>query len=240
MEKGGRELECEGVFKAYRNGGEESPVLSGVGMAVGAGEWVSISGPSGSGKTTLLHMLAGLLPPDRGSVKWGGSDLYGMREPGRSARRAREAGMIFQFHHLLADLTVEENVRLSIDLANRSPGFPGVSGLIERLGLAALRHRRIEKLSGGERQRVAVARALAHGPRIIFADEPTGNLDERASEELLDLFEGIARSEGTTIVMVTHNPAVSARADRRFELRGGKLVEDGREKGREGERERGK
>ena len=219
-------LEGTGLRKTFTSGREVRVILDGADVRVSAGEWVAVTGPSGVGKTTLLHLLAGILPPDEGKVFWSGEDLYAMRESDRDRHRAESAGLVFQYHHLLPDLTVEENIRLSLDLARRngrSSDASAVSRLIEQLGLSDFSSARIDKLSGGERQRVAVARALAHRPKLLFADEPTGNLDERSTAAVLDLFDSARRAFGVSILMSTHNAAVAARATRRLELGGGRV-----------------
>lgn len=206
-------------------------ILSGATVQITAGEWVAVTGPSGVGKTTLLHILAGILPPDAGQVLWEGNDLYAMAEPDRDRRRAVGIGLVFQFHHLLPDLTVEENIRLPLTMAGQN-GRPEetrrtVNDLLARLGLTDFAGARIEKLSGGERQRVAVARAMVHRPSLIFADEPTGNLDDRSAAAVLELFEHARSQAGAAIVLSSHNPAVCARASRRLVIRAGQLHEAG-------------
>lgn len=218
-------LECEGLKKSYRTGAAAREIVSGATFCLHAGEWAAIMGPSGVGKTTFLHVLCGILPPDAGIVRWRGEDLYAMGEGPRDHLRATSSGVIFQFHHLMPDLTVEENVRLSLKLAKKRDDAGRVTRLLDQLGLGPHRHSRIERLSGGERQRVAVARALAHEPSFLFADEPTGNLDEHATEELLDLLDSLRRSTSVSILMATHNPAVARRAAKTYVLTEGRVVQ---------------
>lgn len=222
-------LEAMDIHKSFSSGREMRTILDGVSLTLRAGEWLAVTGPSGVGKTTLLHVLAGILPPDSGSVRWAGADYYAMPEPERDTLRASWAGLVFQFHHLLPDLTVRENIRLALELAARGPagrdaaGESRVDDFLSRLALSDLASSRIEKLSGGERQRIAVARALVHRPNVLFADEPTGNLDERSAAAVLDLFDAACREYGASVVLSTHNPAAAARAARRLELRSGRL-----------------
>ncbi len=221
----GAVLECADVKKSFPGGREVRRILDGVSLKVAAGEWVAVTGPSGVGKTTLLHVMAGILPPDSGQVFWDGGDLSTIEESERDFRRAHSIGLVFQFHNLLPDLTVEENIGLSMRLARQSgQDFDGrVGELLTHLGLKEFADARIDKLSGGERQRVAVARALAHRPKLVLADEPTGNLDGRSADAVLDLFQTAIRETGVAIVLSTHNPAVAARANRQLDLRGGQF-----------------
>ncbi len=220
-------LAAEHLSKTFVSGREPRAVLTDVSLAVAPGEWVAITGPSGVGKTTLLHVLAGILPPDAGRVEWLGTDLYALGESARDGLRVRDAGIVFQFHHLMPDLTVEENIRLALRMA-RTNGGPGghdgeVRSVLDRLGLADRAASRIEELSGGERQRIAVARALIHQPKILFADEPTGHLDGQSASGVLDLIDEACKRRQVAVVLSTHNPAVAARVDRRVDLRSGRL-----------------
>lgn len=226
METAKPALECAEVKKSFPSGRDIRRILDGVSLRVAAGEWVAVTGPSGVGKTTLLHVLAGILPPDSGQVFWDGEDLQAMRESDRDFRRAHSMGLVFQFHNLLPDLTVEENIGLSLRLARHNGRDAGarVAELLAQLGLAEFAGARIDKLSGGERQRVAVARALAHRPKLLLADEPTGNLDDKSAADVLDLFQTAIRQTGVAIVLSTHNPAVAARAGRRLDLARGQVL----------------
>ncbi len=217
-------IEGTELRKRFQTGREVRTIVDCVTIRVDAGEFIAIRGPSGVGKTTLLHLLAGILPPEEGRVFWSGTDVYALSEPDRDRRRAREAGMVFQFHHLLPDLTVEENITLALSLAAVTKDTRGrTAELLGRLGLEAFACSRIDRLSGGERQKVAVARALAHRPKLIFADEPTGNLDDRSADSVLLLLEEARKTDGVAILLSTHNPQVAARADRVLELQSGRV-----------------
>ncbi|MCX5536693.1 ABC transporter ATP-binding protein [Streptomyces sp. NBC_00006] len=203
-----------------------TPALRGAELAVAQGEIVAVTGPSGSGKSTLLHCLAGILVPDEGEILYDGRRLDAMRETERSALRRDRFGFVFQFGQLVPELTAEENVALPLLLARgrRSTALREARGWFERLGLAGLEGRRSGELSGGQAQRVALARALVARPRVLFADEPTGALDSLTGEQVMDLLVGSAREQGTTVVLVTHEPRVAAFADREVIVRDGKVT----------------
>jgi lipoprotein-releasing system ATP-binding protein len=224
---------AENLQKTYRLGRVDVPVLKRASIEVNEGEWVAILGPSGSGKSTLLHLLGDLDQPDadNGGISFEGRALNGLSRHERNVYRNRTIGFVFQFYHLLPELNVLENTLL--------PGLVGMSRLryyreigslrqraselLESFGLGhRLRHRPRE-LSGGERQRVAIARALVNRPRVLLADEPTGNLDEKTGREILDLIAEQHRS-GLTIVMVTHDLAIARRANRMVELHDGRVA----------------
>lgn len=231
-------LVAEGVRKTYRLGPVGVPVLHGASLEVRRGEWLAIMGASGSGKSTLLHILGGLdrADPGGGEVRFEGRPLGGLRSRGLDRYRNREVGFVFQFYHLLPELNVLENAMLpglvgQIPLLwrrRRAERVARASELLDRFGLGhRLRHRPRE-LSGGERQRVAIARALMNRPKVLLADEPTGNLDTRIGGEILDLLAEEHR-RGLTIAMVTHDAGVAARADRLVWLRDGVVAADGEE-----------
>ena len=201
-------------------------MLRGVSLAVEAGETVAITGKSGAGKSTLLHILGGLDRPTSGRVLFGGRDMYAAGERERSALRASQIGFVFQAYHLLPELTVRENVLLPAlglrgaflhggKLRSRAMELLGMVGLSERAG------HRPNELSGGEQQRVALARALMNEPKLLLADEPTGNLDSQTGEEVLRLLFGLVAERGLTLLMVTHNDDVAARCSRTSVLRDG-------------------
>jgi predicted ABC-type transport system involved in lysophospholipase L1 biosynthesis ATPase subunit len=211
-------LSAVGVRKSYPSGDRRIEVLCGVDLRVAAGESVSIRGESGSGKSTLLNLLSGLDAPDAGEIRWDGSAPS-------AGTRARYLGMVFQSFYLIPELDAWQNVLM----AGRMLGSPGADSrarardLLERVGLGNRASHLPAQLSGGERQRVAVARALMNSPRLLLADEPTGNLDERTGEAVIDLLLGLSRETGTALVLVTHNPAHAARTGRALTLHDGRL-----------------
>ncbi|MSR41592.1 MAG: ABC transporter ATP-binding protein [Phycisphaerales bacterium] len=224
-------LRAKGVHKTYRLGRVDVPVLAGVDLEVREGEWLAIVGSSGSGKSTLLHLLGGLDRVDKnsGPIEFLGEDLRGFTPARENRYRNRDVGFVFQFYHLLPELTVLENAMI--------PALVGISRLryarerkaiteramelLEDFGLAHRLKHRSSELSGGERQRVAIARALINRPRVLLADEPTGNLDVKTGHGILDLIAG-RHGAGTTVVMVTHDAAIAARASRQVLLTDGK------------------
>jgi putative ABC transport system ATP-binding protein len=206
-------------------GGVHRLVLDGVDLEVAAGAFVALLGPSGSGKSTLLNLLAGIDAPDAGEIEVAGVRLHALGERDRTLFRRDRIGFVFQFFNLIPTLTVMENLLLPLELGGRTTEAHRARAreLLARVGLADREEAWPDRLSGGEQQRVAVARALAHGPELILADEPTGNLDQATGEEVLDLLEELVRGSGTTLVMVTHALEAAARADRILEVRGGRL-----------------
>ncbi|WP_037578148.1 ABC transporter ATP-binding protein [Phaeacidiphilus oryzae] len=202
----------------------ETPALRGATVEVEAGEVLAVMGPSGSGKSTLLHCLAGILTPDSGEVVFDGRRLDTMNENERSALRRDTFGFVFQFGQLVPELTAEENVALPLLLsgARRAAALAEARPWFGRLGLDGLERRRSGELSGGQAQRVALARGLVARPKVLFADEPTGALDSLTGEQVMELLVGSARAEGSTVVLVTHEPRVAAYADREVLVRDGK------------------
>jgi putative ABC transport system ATP-binding protein len=203
-----------------------TPALRGANVCIGAGEIVAVMGPSGSGKSTLLHCLAGILVPEAGEVRFAGQRLDDLPEGRRSALRRDRFGFVFQFGQLVPELTAEENVALPLLLSGvrRKAALDRARTWFERLDLAGLEHRRSGELSGGQAQRVALARGLVAGPEVLFADEPTGALDSLTGEHVMDLLVGAARQQGTTVVLVTHEPRVAAYADREVVVRDGTVT----------------
>ena len=200
--------------------------LDGACFALDAGEVVAIMGPSGSGKSTLLHCLAGILPPDAGSVTYDGRELTAMSDRERSALRRRDFGFVFQFGQLVPELTAEENVALPLLLSGvrREPALRRAREWFGRLGLDGLERRRSGELSGGQAQRVALARGLVGEPAVLFADEPTGALDSLTGEQVMELLVDSARKQGATVVLVTHEARVAAYCDREIMVRDGRVT----------------
>jgi putative ABC transport system ATP-binding protein len=204
----------------------ETPALRGASVAVKRGEVLAVMGPSGSGKSTLLHCLAGILVPDSGDILLDGERLDTMSEKGRSALRRDRFGFVFQFGQLVPELTAEENVALPLLLGGtrRAEALQAARNWFERLHLDGLEHHRSGEMSGGQAQRVALARGLVANPEVLFADEPTGSLDSFTGELVMDLMTAVAREEGTTVVLVTHEARVAAYADREVIVRDGLVI----------------
>jgi putative ABC transport system ATP-binding protein len=203
----------------------KTPALRGATIAVDQGEILAIMGPSGSGKSTLLHCLAGILVPDSGEILFGGARVHSMTETDRSTLRRDRFGFVFQFGQLVPELTAAENVALPLLLSGvrRREALRKAYGWFERLGLDGLEQRRSGELSGGQAQRVALARGLVAAPEVLFADEPTGSLDSLTGEQVMDLLVAAAREQGTTVILVTHEPRVAAYADREVIVRDGRV-----------------
>jgi putative ABC transport system ATP-binding protein len=216
-------IETRGLTKVYRSDGVATPALRGVDLAVARGEFVSIMGPSGCGKSTLLYNIGLLDTPTDGTVVLAGTDTRGLSDGERTALRRRHIGFVFQRFNLLAALSAEENVALPLRL-RRMPVGDAPRQVLASVGLADKRHRRPNALSIGEQQRVAIARALVTRPAVLLADEPTGNLDSEASDRVLELVERFHRDLGQTVVLITHNEQVAARAERLVRMRDGRLV----------------
>jgi lipoprotein-releasing system ATP-binding protein len=227
-------LEARGLRKTYLGGdGSAIEVLAGVELSVSRGEFVAIVGASGSGKSTLLHLLGALDQPSAGEVSLGGQAYASMASDALAALRNRRIGFVFQFHHLLREFNARENVMMPLLIAGADDAEAGrrADTLLEAVGLAARRTHRPSELSGGEQQRVAVARALANGPDVVLADEPSGNLDHAHSENLHAIFAGLARDFSTALVVVTHNRHLASRADRLLTMDAGRLVPGSRDDG---------
>jgi len=215
------------VHRRYGEGEAAVDALAGVSTGFDRGRFAAIMGPSGSGKSTLMHVLAGLDKPTGGSVTLEGTDLSKLDDGKLTQMRRDKIGFVFQFFNLLPVLTAEENIRLPLSIAGRKPDPEWLEQLIEVVGLGNRRTHRPAELSGGQQQRVAVARALISKPAVVFADEPTGNLDSTSSEEVLGLLRQSADEFGQTVIMVTHEAHAAAYADRLLVLRDGQVAHDG-------------
>jgi putative ABC transport system ATP-binding protein len=203
-----------------------TPALQEASLGVKHGEIIAIMGPSGSGKSTLLHCLAGIFKPDSGEVWFDGKRLDQMDESKRTELRRTEFGFVFQFGQLVPELTAEDNIALPLllDKISRGEAYAKARSWFKRLGIDGLEKHRTGEMSGGQSQRVALARALVIEPKILFADEPTGSLDSLASEQVMELLTSSAREQGTTVVLVTHDPRIAAYADREVTVRDGKVT----------------
>lgn len=218
---------AEGLEKSYTSGGRPLPVLQSLDLSIEPESFVSIVGPSGSGKTTLLGLLAGLDEPTGGRVLLDGVDIFGLSEDGRATFRAERVGFVFQTFHLLPTLTALENVLVPLELRGEHNGADRTAAsLLERVGLGDRLDHFPAQLSGGEQQRVALARAFSNRPRILFADEPTGNLDQETGASIVRMIEELNRDADTTLALVTHDLALAERADRVLTLGAGHIVED--------------
>lgn len=204
----------------------ETPALRGANVSVARGEVLAVMGPSGSGKSTILHCLAGILVPDSGQIWFAGSRIDTLREQERSALRRDRFGFVFQFGQLVPELSAEENVALPLLLGGmrRTQALTEARSWFERLGLDGMERHRSGEMSGGQAQRVALARGLVTQPEVLFADEPTGSLDSLTGELVMELLTAVTRQQGTTVVLVTHEPRVAAYADREVVVRDGKVT----------------
>jgi len=217
-------LETLDVSKSVSGPEGKLDILRNVSLQIQPGESFAIVGTSGSGKTTLLGLLAGLDTPSSGSIVLDGNALEQMNEEARADLRRRLVGFVFQSFHLLPALTAEENVMLPLELEGSNDARVRARAALEAVGLGARRKHYPAQLSGGEQQRVAIARAFVHGPRVLFADEPTGNLDQRTGHHICDMLFALNRDHHTTLVLVTHDATLAARCDRRIELEEGRVV----------------
>jgi len=232
MNDGAPAIETQGVHKSYRLGRTELHVLRGVSFRVEPGEFVAIVGASGSGKSTLLHLLGLLDRCDRGTVRLDGADVAGLSAGRRNRMRCREIGFVFQFYHLLPELDVLENTLLpaKVDasvvrwLSSRAALRAQAVEALEHVGLGQRLGHRPKELSGGERQRVAIARALMNRPKLLLADEPTGNLDSKTGKQIMDVLRTVSRQTRQTVVMVTHDAALARAADRILHLSDGRMT----------------
>ncbi|KAA0253399.1 ABC transporter ATP-binding protein [Acidobacteria bacterium ACD] len=219
-------LELKQVTKELPSGSRMLRILDRVDLSIGAGEFVAILGPSGSGKSTLLGLMAGLDRPSSGEVLLDGAPLHALGEDDLALLRRRKVGFVFQSYQLLGNLTATENVLLPLELAGLDDAEGRAARLLSAVGLSERGHHYPTQLSGGEQQRVALARAFGAGPPLLLADEPTGNLDSATGSSVLDVLGRLRSESGTTLVLVTHDPAVAALAHRRIHLKDGRVERD--------------
>ena len=222
----GQVVEARGVSRRFGEGAAAVDALLDVTTGFGRGRFTAIMGPSGSGKSTLMHILAGLDKPTTGTVSLDGQEITGLDDAELTKLRRDKLGFVFQFFNLLPVLTAEENLLLPLSIAGRKPDAEWLEQLIRTVGLEDRRTHRPAELSGGQQQRVAVARALLPKPAVVFADEPTGNLDSKAGADVLRLLRQAVDEFGQTVIMVTHDPAAATHADRLITLRDGRIVHD--------------
>jgi putative ABC transport system ATP-binding protein len=218
-------IRCESLTQTYVSAGRELTVLQDISFEVPAGGFLAVVGPSGSGKSTLLGLLAGLDRPRQGRVLLDGADLGALDEDARARLRAEKVGFVFQSFQLIPTLTAHENVQVPLELRGEQGGARAEE-LLARVGLGDRGHHYPAQLSGGEQQRVALARAFSTRPKVLFADEPTGNLDADTGRRVIDLLVELNRENGTTLVLVTHDPDLARRARRVLRLAGGRVISD--------------
>lgn len=220
-----------GLCRSYREGGGLHPVIKGLDAQIDTGECVALLGRSGSGKSTLLNLIAGIDRPDGGEVIVGGESVTRMTEPGLTLFRRRAIGFVYQFFNLIPTLTTAENVALPLELSGvpRQEASRRVREMLSAVDLEERAGAFPDRLSGGEQQRIAIARALVHRPRLVLADEPTGNLDQETGEQVLEMMFALAREEGGSLLLVTHSLTVARRADRILTLAAGEVSKQGAE-----------
>lgn len=218
-------IRARGLRKTYSHGRVEVRALDGVDVAIDKARWTAVMGPSGSGKSTLMHCLAGLDTPDHGTVMIGSTEVTRLSDAGRTRLRRTRVGFVFQSFNLVPVLSVRENIVLPVRMALRRPDRARFDDLVGQLEIGDLLRRRPHELSGGQQQRVAIARALLPRPDVVFADEPTGNLDSESGEAVLGLLGACARETGQTVVMVTHDPHAAAHTDTVLVLADGRIAD---------------
>ena len=219
-------LRVENLSKVYGKGAAKVVALDNVSFSIAKGEFVAIVGASGSGKSTLLHLIGGVDRPTSGKVFIDGKDIYGFNDDELAIFRRRQVGLIYQFYNLIPILNVEENITLPLSLDNRKIDSKRLNDLIQLLGLESRKTHLPNELSGGQQQRTSIGRAMITNPAIILADEPTGNLDSKASDEIVELLKKSNRDYKQTIVMITHNMEIAKIADRIIKIEDGKIIKD--------------
>lgn len=224
-------LKADNLTKIYGRGMNRTVALEHVSLSVEKGEFIAIIGSSGSGKSTLLHLLGGVDRPTSGHVYLNGQDVYAQNEDQLAVFRRREVGIVYQFYNLIPVLNVEENITLPVLMDGRQPNKEKLNELLETLGLSGKRNSLPSQLSGGQQQRVSIGRALINSPAIVLADEPTGNLDSRNSQEIIELLKSSNRKYNQTLIVITHNENIALQADRIITIEDGQIVSDVNNKG---------
>jgi putative ABC transport system ATP-binding protein len=219
-------LRCQSLSRSYRSGGRDLTVVKDISFDLQPGDFLAILGPSGSGKTTLLGLLAGLDQPSSGTVHLDGRELGTLTEDERAKLRVEKIGFVFQSFQLIPTLTAQENVQVPLELRGESGGADRARELLNRMGLGGREHHYPAQLSGGEQQRVALARAFSARPKLLFADEPTGNLDASTGTSIIELMSALNSDLGTTLVLVTHDMELASRAHRTIRLADGRITGD--------------
>jgi len=221
-------LKCEGVRKVYGNGGNQTVALNGIDLSVEKGEFTAIIGASGSGKSTLLHILGNVDKPTEGKVMIDGTDLSTLNRTQAAIFRRRKVGLVYQFYNLIPTLTVRQNIQMPLKLDKKKPNQEFFERVIASLGLSEKLDALPDQLSGGQQQRVAIARALLYRPALLLADEPTGNLDQKNSREIIDMLKLSNRNLNQTILLITHDERVALEAGRVITLEDGRIIRDER------------
>lgn len=221
-------LTCEGVRKIYGSGNNQVAALDGINLTVGKGEFVAVIGASGSGKSTLLHILGSVDKPTSGKVTIDGTDLAKLNQTQAAIFRRRKVGLVYQFYNLIPTLTVQKNILMPLALDKKKPNKEYFEKIVHSLGLAERLEALPNQLSGGQQQRVAIARSLIYRPALLLADEPTGNLDQKSSGEIMDMLKLSNRNMKQTIVLITHDEKVALEADRIITIEDGRIVGDER------------
>lgn len=217
-------LKVENLVKTYKEGKEEFNAVDDISFSIEKGEFVAVVGASGSGKSTLMHMIGGVDRPTSGKILIDGKEINTMDNNNLAIFRRRQIGIVYQFYNLIPILTAEENISLPIELDGRKPDKEKIEDVMKSLGIIDKRNNLPNELSGGQQQRVAIARAIINNPTILLADEPTGNLDTNAADEIVNIFKMTNKNYKQTILMITHNPEIAKEADRILRIKDGKLV----------------